>query len=256
MSGAVAGDARESAARPGLVPAVADRASGGQAHSAAVRTMFGRIAPTYDVLNHVLSGGIDVAWRHRAVAALRSAPAGATLDLCAGTMDLTVLLGRARPGGRLVAADFSEEMLARGRKKVPRAEIVVADAERLPFAEGEMAAVVCGFGVRNVADPLAALREVRRVLAPGGVFVTLEFFRPETTVTRALHRAYASVVLPLVGGVLSGDREAYAYLAQSMKGFLSRAEYEKALEEAGFIRLSGEDLTFGVASIVRAEAPS
>jgi ubiquinone/menaquinone biosynthesis methyltransferase len=257
VSGAAAGPGpSRGSVRAGLVPAVRDRASGGEAHATAVRTMFGRIAPTYDVLNHVLSGGIDVAWRHRAVAALRSAPEGATLDLCAGTMDLTMLLDRARPRGRLVAADFSEEMLARGRRKVPRAEVVVADAQKLPFGDGEMAAVVCGFGVRNVADPLSALREVRRVLAKGGVFVTLEFFRPETAVTRALHRAYASVVLPVVGGVLSGDREAYAYLAESMKGFLSRSEYERALETAGFARVSSEDLTFGVASIVRAEAPS
>jgi ubiquinone/menaquinone biosynthesis methyltransferase len=226
------------------------------AHANAVRAMFGRIAPTYDLLNRVLSVGLDAAWRKRAVAALSGAPDGATLDLCAGTLDLTALVDRARPSGRLVAADFSEEMLARGTKKAPRAEIVVADVHRLPFKDGEMAAVICGFGIRNLADPARAVREVKRVLRPGGVFVTLEFFRPDKGATRAFHRAYASVLLPLVGGVLSGDRGAYAYLASSIQGFWSRAEYEAELALSGFTRVSSEDLTLGVASIVHAEVPS
>jgi ubiquinone/menaquinone biosynthesis methyltransferase len=240
----------------GLVPEVAARGSASSGHAAAVRAMFGRIAPTYDLLNHVLSGGLDVAWRRRAVRALQGAKEGPVLDLCAGTMDLTALLARARPASRLVAADFSEAMLDRGRSKAPRAEVVVADAHDLPFADGEMAAVVCGFGVRNLADPRRAVREVRRVLSPGGSFVTLEFFRPESVPTRALHKAYASVLLPLVGGVLSGDRGAYAYLAESMAGFLTRGEYERTLESAGFARVSSEDLTLGVASIVCASVPS
>jgi ubiquinone/menaquinone biosynthesis methyltransferase len=147
-------------------------------------------------------------------------------------------------------------MLDRGRSKVPRAEVVVADAHSLPFADGEMAVVVCGFGVRNLSDPRRAVREVRRVLGPGGVFVTLEFFRPQSAPTRALHRAYSSLLLPLVGGVLSGDRGAYAYLAQSMAGFLTRGEYEETLAEAGFVGVSSEDLTLGVASIVVARVPS
>jgi ubiquinone/menaquinone biosynthesis methyltransferase len=251
-----AASTRESGEENDLAREVAGRALHAEAHATAVRAMFGRIAPTYDLLNHLLSGGVDVAWRQRAVAALALAPEGTTLDLCAGTMDLTELLDRARPRGRLIAADFSEGMLARGRSKVPRAEVVVADAEKLPFASGEMAAIVCGFGMRNIADPLSAMHEVRRVLAPGGVFVTLEFFRPETAVARAFHRTYASVVLPVVGGIFSGDWQAYAYLAKSMKRFLSRPGYENALKGAGFTRVSGEDLTFGVASIVRAEAPS
>jgi ubiquinone/menaquinone biosynthesis methyltransferase len=243
-----------SVARP--VPEVSLRPKDAAAHANAVRAMFGRIAPTYDLLNRVLSGGLDVAWRKRAVAALDGAPEGATLDLCAGTLDLTALVDRARPSGRLVAADFSDAMLAHGRKKSPRAEIVVADAHSLPFAEGEMAAVICGFGVRNLADPAKAVGEVKRVLRPGGVFVTLEFFRPDKGVTRAFHRAYASLLLPLVGGVLSGDRGAYGYLASSMQGFWSRSEYEATLVSSGFTRISSEDLTLGIASIVRAEVPA
>ncbi len=243
-----------SGARP--VAEVSLRPKDESAHADAVRAMFGRIAPTYDLLNRVLSGGLDAVWRRRAVAALAGAPEGPTLDLCAGTLDLTALVDRARPAARVIAADFSEVMLARGRDKSPRAEIVVADAHRLPFADGEMAAVICGFGVRNLADPERALCEVRRVLLRGGVFVTLEFFRPARGATRVFHRAYARVLLPLLGGALSGDSGAYSYLASSMQGFWSRAEYEASLIESGFTRVSGEDLTLGVASIVRAEVPS
>jgi len=239
----------------GPIASVAARAPQAEHHTDAVRDMFGRIAPTYDLLNRVLSGGLDAAWRRKAVDALQGAPGGASLDLCAGTLDLTVLLDRARPYDRLIASDFSEPMLNLGRSKAPRAEIVVADAQELPFADGSIAATVCGFGVRNVADTAKALREIRRVMAPGGVFVTLEFFRPSRLPTRLFHRAYASVLLPAVGGLLSGDRGAYAYLARSMDGFLSRTEYERLLSAAGFVRVKSEDLTLGVASIVRAEVP-
>ncbi len=245
VSDAVAGPIAEVDARGG-----GEAAAG---HTDAVRDMFGRIAPTYDLLNRVLSGGLDAAWRERAVAALRGAPRGPSVDLCAGTLDLTVLLDRARPHQRLIAADFSEPMLREGRAKVPRAELVVADAQALPFQDASIAAVVCGFGIRNVADPEKAIREVRRVLVPGGVFVTLEFFRPARLSTRLFHRAFATHVLPAVGGLLSGDRGAYAYLARSMDGFLSRAEYERAVAQAGFSSVTGEDLTLGIASIVRAE---
>jgi ubiquinone/menaquinone biosynthesis methyltransferase len=215
--------------------------------------MFDRIAPTYDSVNHVMSAGIDRRWRTRTVAQLAGGGAGPVLDLCAGTMDLTALVAAARPDDRIVALDFSPGMLDRGRAKVPRAETVVGDATALPFADGEFAAVVCGFGMRNLSDPRAGAREVRRVLQPGGVFVTLELFRPSRLATRAFHRAYARVVLPALGGWISGDRGAYEYLAGSMAGFLTRQEYERTLEEAGFAHVTGFDLTLGVASIVRAE---
>lgn len=238
------------------VASVSDRATDRDAHATAVREMFDRIAPTYDKLNRVLSAGVDVAWRRRAVGeALAGAPDGAILDLCAGTMDLTALLARARPSQRVVAADFAAQMLEAGQAKAPRAERVVADALALPFAPGEFSVVVCGFGVRNLADPARGAREVKRVLRPGGVFVVLEFFRPTTIVTHAFHAAYARGVLPTLGGLVSGDRSAYAYLAESMKGFLSRYEYEGTLRDAGFVNVRGRDLTLGVASIVRGEVP-
>ncbi len=222
-------------------------------HRDANRRMFERIAPTYDTLNRLMSAGIDRRWRARAVAQLRGAPPGPILDLCAGTLDLTRMVATVRPDARLVAADFSASMLEAGKHKVPRAERVVADATSLPFADGEFAAVICGFGMRNLASTEAGAREVLRVLSPGGVFVTLEFFRAARAATRAFHDVYARIVLPTVGGWVSGDRGAYEYLARSMAGFLTRREYEDLLGSVGFATVTGFDLTLGVASIVRAE---
>jgi ubiquinone/menaquinone biosynthesis methyltransferase len=219
-------------------------------HEAAARGMFERIAPTYDALNRILSAGIDRRWRARAVAEVARSPAGPVLDLCAGTMDLTAMLAREFPGERIVALDFSPKMLEAGRHKAAGAEVVVGDAMALPFEDRAFAAVVCGFGIRNLADPSRGAREALRVLRPGGVFVTLELFRPTRLATRAFHRAYAEVVLPAVGGIVSGDADAYRYLARSMAGFLTREEYERTLEKVGFDNVRGLDLTLGVASIV------
>ncbi len=237
------------------IPAVHAREAQPSAHDGAVRAMFDRIAPTYDLLNHLMSGGIDVAWRKKAIEQLAVAPSGAILDLCAGTMDLTALLARRFPNERLVASDFAAQMLDRGRKKAPNAEVVVADAMALPFADGEFSSVICGFGMRNLSDTRKGALEACRVLRPGGVFVTLEFFKPTQLATRAFHAAYAKVVLPTVGGLISGDRDAYAYLAKSMDGFLNRREYEQTLAGAGFVDVRGLDLTLGVASIVTAVVP-
>jgi ubiquinone/menaquinone biosynthesis methyltransferase len=217
--------------------------------------MFERIAPTYDLANHLMSAGLDRRWRERAMAQIEGAPPGPVLDLCAGTMDFSALLDAARPLDRIVAVDFSPAMLEAGRNKAPRAELVVGDATALPFADSEFAVVVCGFGVRNLADPVKGAREVLRVLKPGGVFVTLELFRPARLATRAFHLAYARFVLPAIGGLVSGERPAYEYLSRSMAGFLARAEYERALEGVGFSRVRGFDLLLGIASIVRGEAP-
>jgi ubiquinone/menaquinone biosynthesis methyltransferase len=225
-------------------------------HGAAAQGMFDRIAPTYDVLNRVLSAGVDERWRDRAVAMLAGAPSGPVLDLCAGTLDLAARIESARPGDPIVAADFSRAMLEAGRAKAPRTDLVVADATALPFRDGEFSAVVCGFGMRNLADLVRGTSEVRRVLRSGGVFVTLELFRPSRIVTRAFHQAYARMIVPLLGGWVSGDRGAYRYLARSMAGFLTREEYECVLSQAGFERVFGFDLTLGIASIVRAEVGS
>ena len=217
-------------------------------HGMAVRDMFNRIAPTYDLLNRLLSAGVDRRWRR---AALRRLPEkGPFLDNCAGTLDFSAMLSQARPGERVVAADFSPEMLERGAAKAPGVERVVADAMKLPFEDASFTGVVCGFGMRNLSDLSAGVAEAARVLRPGGVFVTLEFFHPVRPVTRLFHAVYNRVVLPTVGGLVSGDRRAYRYLAESMEGFCSRAGYQQLLEKSGFEAVSGQDLFLGVASLV------
>jgi ubiquinone/menaquinone biosynthesis methyltransferase len=213
-----------------------------------IRAMFDRIAPTYDLLNKVMSAGVDRRWREKAIAELRGV-ADPVLDLCAGTLDFSAMLVKSH---RVVAVDFSAEMLARGKMKAPSVETIVADAKELPFDESTFGAVVCGFGVRNVKELSTALSEVRRVLRPGGVFVTLDFFRPTRVATRAFHRAFEKWA-PALGGTLAKDREAYAYLAKSIVHFQTREEYEALLRSEGFVNVSGEDVTLGVASIVRGE---
>jgi ubiquinone/menaquinone biosynthesis methyltransferase len=224
------------------IAAVSERHGHEAAHGDAVRAMFDRIAPTYDLLNRVMSAGLDERWRARAVAELSRAPRGEVLDLCAGTLDLSRAIERTYPERSVVAADFAADMLERGRHKVARTEVVVADALNLPFESGRFAGVICGFGLRNLSDPRKGIAEAVRVLAPGGRLVILEFFRGERAVTRAFHVGFARVAS------VAGD--AYAYLARSMATFLTRRELESMLREHGFVDVHGEDLTLGVASIV------
>jgi len=233
-----------------------ERSAAPSAHAAANREMFDRIAPTYDLLNKLMSFGIDRRWRQKAIAALgrSGTPKGPVLDLCAGTLDLSALLEEAFPGERIVACDFSANMLEKGASKVTRTERVVGDALALPFEDASFGAVICGFGMRNLADLRKGIREARRVLRPGGVFVTLELFAASSMRTRAVHRAALRAALPALGAVVARDRDAYAYLAESMEGFVTRGEYEALLAEEGFEAPATEDLLLGVASIVRAVA--
>jgi demethylmenaquinone methyltransferase/2-methoxy-6-polyprenyl-1,4-benzoquinol methylase len=215
--------------------------------SRAVQMMFDGIAPTYDTLNRVLSLGIDQSWRRRAVAALGDVTGKPVLDICAGTLDLSAILAKA--GARVIATDFSQPMLVSGRHKTP-VPVVRADALRLPFADGAFAGAICGFGLRNLDDTYAGLEEMRRVLGRGGRLVVLDFFRPRHFVTRAVQTIYNQQVLPLVGGVVSGDRSAYRYLAESIDRFATRIDVESLCRAAGFSEAHGQDLTLGVASMV------
>jgi ubiquinone/menaquinone biosynthesis methyltransferase len=218
-----------------------------------VRSMFDRISPTYDLLNRLLSVGIDKRWRKRALQLLaRDLVEGPLLDSCSGTLDLAQAMAQSFAGRRVLAADFAREMMVRGRAKVgPEAALTVADAMRLPLRDEAFAGMTCAFGMRNLSDTEQGLREACRVLKPGGTFVVLEFYRPSRLLMRAFHAVYARFVLPVVGTLVSRDTEAYGYLAKSMQGFYTRAEFEALGKKAGFKSVEGEDLSFGIASLVR-----
>jgi demethylmenaquinone methyltransferase/2-methoxy-6-polyprenyl-1,4-benzoquinol methylase len=229
-------------------------AAGGREKRAYVRRIFSEIAPRYDLLNHLLSLNVDRAWRRRALDALGWAarPAGVYLDLCAGTLDVGAQLV-ARPGfrGLVLGADFAEPMLRAGAGKAPRASLapVAADALELPFADASADGAIVAFGIRNVADLGGALREVRRVLAPGARFVILEFTTPANALVRAGYHAYFHRVLPLVGRLVSGHRTAYAYLPKSVAHFPAPDALAAQMRAAGFAEVTWTPLTLGIAAI-------
>ncbi len=222
-----------------------------------VQRMFSEIAPRYDLLNHLLSFNVDRAWRRRAIAALawEHAPRGTYLDLCAGTLDVAAALAT-RPGfaGNVIGADFAEPMLRAGANKV-RSEVrspvapVVADALDLPLRDESAEGAIVAFGIRNVADLDGGLAEAFRVLKPGGRFVILEFSTPPSPIVRAAYHAYFHHVLPAIGGAVSGHGAAYRYLPRSVAHFPSAPELAARLDEAGFVRVTWEPLTFGVATL-------
>jgi demethylmenaquinone methyltransferase / 2-methoxy-6-polyprenyl-1,4-benzoquinol methylase len=222
--------------------------------AAHVRRMFSSIAPRYDLLNHLLSLNIDRLWRRWAVNRLRweDHPTGLFLDNCAGTLDLASELA-ARTGfrGRVVGSDFTHAMLEQGVHKVERLPVhpVCADALALPYADETFSGATVGFGVRNLADLDAGLREVHRVLAPGARFVILEFSLPTAPLVRAGYLAYFRHVLPLVGRVVSGHRTAYQYLPDSVAHFPTGDALAARLRAAGFARVTWEPVTFGIAAI-------
>ncbi|HEX6244102.1 MAG TPA: ubiquinone/menaquinone biosynthesis methyltransferase [Polyangiales bacterium] len=235
-----------------LIAEVAARGGQPSEHAVAVRSMFDRISPTYDLLNRVMSAGIDRRWRARALTVLSEGlPDGPLLDSCAGTLDLAQAMEARFSGRRVVAADFSREMLRKGQDKVRAVPLAVGDAMRLPFASSAFAGMTCAFGIRNLSNPEQGLREALRVLKPGGALVVLEFFRPSTFLMRLFHGTFARFMLPTLGFLISRDREAYGYLARSMQGFYSRQEFEQLGLKAGFSRVESEDLSFGIASLIR-----
>ncbi|HEX6536921.1 MAG TPA: ubiquinone/menaquinone biosynthesis methyltransferase [Gemmatimonadaceae bacterium] len=231
-----------------------DAAAGGAAKRAYVRRIFSEIAPSYDLLNHLLSLNIDRGWRRRAIDALRAErrPDGVYVDVCAGTMDVGAELAR-RPGfrGRVVAADFAEPMLRHGAAKTRGAPVrpVVADALQLPIPDGAADGVIVAFGVRNFDDIDAGLREMTRVLAPGARLVILECSTPRFAIVRVLYHLYFHRVLPLIGRLVSGHRTAYRYLPESVANFPTAPELARRLERAGLARVGWRALTFGIAAV-------
>jgi demethylmenaquinone methyltransferase/2-methoxy-6-polyprenyl-1,4-benzoquinol methylase len=214
--------------------------------------MFDAIARRYDLLNHVLSGGIDRQWRKRAIRSLALTGTERVLDLCTGTGDLAVAAARARPSAaRVVGIDFAGAMLQVGREKLRKADLdaritlVRGDATRLPLDEGVMDAITIGFGIRNVDDMEGACREMRRVLKPGGRLAILEFAVPTVPGVSALYLWYLHHVLPRIGRAISRHHAAYGYLTASIDAFSTPDEFVKILRQGGFMAVSAVPLTFG-----------
>jgi demethylmenaquinone methyltransferase/2-methoxy-6-polyprenyl-1,4-benzoquinol methylase len=218
---------------------------------ARIAGMFDAIAARYDLLNHLLSAGIDRRWRRQAVASLALRGGERVLDVCTGTADLALAaLAGPRPPARVVGVDFADAMLRVGQRKLRRRDASVAlvrgDATRLPVVGGSVDAVTVGFGIRNVEDTAAACAELRRVLAPGGRLAVLEFAVPTAPLVRAVYLWYFRNVLPLIGRLVSRHDAAYGYLPASVGAFASPDEFVKLLQRSGFVDVAAVPLTFGI----------
>lgn len=233
-------------------------------HPAKIAGMFDAIAGRYDLLNHLLSGGLDLYWRARAIRALGFTGRELVLDLCTGTGDLAVaaLKPRRAHAQRVVGLDFSAEMLRVGRHKLragghtARAPLVRADAMRLPIADGTIDAVTMAFGIRNVLDPDVACAEVFRVLRPGGRLAILEFSLPPHPWLRALYLWYFRHVLPRIGRLVSRHSDAYTYLPESVGAFFPPETFAALVTRAGFGEVRSVPLTFGVVYLYTARKAS
>ncbi len=221
-----------------------------------IQSMFTRIAGTYDELNHKLSLGKDEGWRKAAVAAMLrgGAKPKKVLDLCAGTGDMTLALVTDDMDCKVVMLDFSREMLKLAKSKTKgvsgRVTALEADAAKTPFQDMTFDAAMCGFGVRNMESAEAGLREIARVLKPGGRVVVLDFFKPEGGLMTAFYKFYMNFVVTKVGAAISKDPSAYSYLPTSAKNFMAVGEFAKLMGDCGFKDVSVETYTAGIAAAV------
>ena len=245
--------------RPAAGPSPADK-SGDK-----VRGMFAEIAPRYDLVNRILSGGIDLWWRHVTVRRAPPPPGGAILDVCTGTGDLAIAYADraaaipigAGPPPRVVASDFCRPMLDRGRVKSaarhPEIEWVEADAMALPFPAADFDLVTVAFGLRNIADTRRGLGEMARVLRPGGTLAILEFSIPGNAAVRAGYLWYFRHVLPRLGNAVARNAsDAYTYLNKSVEDFPSGEALARLVRAAGFRDVEQVPLTFGIATLTLA----
>lgn len=226
-----------------------------------VKAMFGAIAPRYDLNNRLHSLGQDQTWRRRAVAAAAVGPGEVVLDVACGTGDLAIAFSRG-PAGRVIGVDFAFEMLAVAQHKKPstgRTPLAyqAGDATRLPVGDASVDVVSIAFGLRNVADPGAAVAEFHRVLRPGGRLVILEFSRPTNPVLRSLYDFYFQRVMPRTAAIIAGDRSgAYQYLPRSVSTFLTRQATMELMRSHGFTAAESRPLTLGIAVVYRGVKPA
>jgi demethylmenaquinone methyltransferase / 2-methoxy-6-polyprenyl-1,4-benzoquinol methylase len=211
--------------------------------------LFDAIAPTYDLLNRVLSFGIDQVWRRAAAEALSPLHGKRILDLCCGTGDLTAVLRK--KGARPVSLDFSPNMIRRGiKKKAIDSRATVSDASFLPFKDNAFNAAAIAFGARNIPDLTRFLKETSRVLIPGGNLVILELVRPETRLIKPIYRIYLNHVLPFIGKMISRNGWAYAYLAQTIATFIDPETLIHMMKQNGFEHIRCFRLTAGIAALI------
>jgi demethylmenaquinone methyltransferase/2-methoxy-6-polyprenyl-1,4-benzoquinol methylase len=220
-----------------------------------VRDKFASISNKYDFLNSLLSLKVDSYWRWVTTRELKEFPEGAVLDLCAGTLPLSLELTRQAPKRTVVSVDFCEDMLRSGLKNLPADErrmrigAVCGDGEEIPAASQKFWGVTVAFGVRNLAHTEKGLAEMFRVLKPGGKLLILEFSRPRNTFFKPIYNFYLNRVLPKVAGLVSGDKEAYEYLANSIAEFYEPEELLAMIKEAGFSRQYCKPLTMGIVTV-------
>ncbi len=223
-----------------------------------VEHMFDAISPKYDLLNRLFSLGIDQGWRRKVIRMLKREPVERLLDVATGTADLAIMAARKEAARQVIGVDISEGMLSHGREKVKTAGLEgrlllqQADSHALPFADGAFDAVTVAFGARNFEDLERGLREMLRVLRPGGRLFVLEFSRPRKAPMKQLFRFYFHRVMPAVGRMVSKDSAAYTYLPESVDAFPDGAEFERILERCGGREALARPLTGAIATIYSA----
>lgn len=221
-----------------------------------IGALFDRIAGTYDGLNHGLSLNIDKRWRRKTVQ--RMAASGHVLDVAIGTADLTIEMLRQGKAQRVTGIDLSEQMMEVGRRKVERLRVtgkvafVFGNAQKMPFDDASFDGVTCAYGCRNFSDLDAGLKEMYRVLKPGGQVTILEFSYPKNPFIRWIYDLYFSHILPFVGRIVSRDKTAYSYLNKSVKHFCWGEAFVKHLTDAGFKDAQFTPLTFGITTVYTA----
>lgn len=226
-----------------------------------VREMFDNIAPAYDLMNRMMTLGIDRSWRRLAVDAVRASGARDILDLATGTGDLAIQLARQIDGSHITGADLSEEMLQIGRRKVEeagltdRVTLICADGLRLPFDDASFDAVTVAFGIRNFEDLRAGYSEMARILRPGGMICILELSQPRSPLVFPFYRFYTRVIIPAVGRLVSHDCRAYTYLPESIAAVPQGNRMTALIESAGLTGARCRSLTLGVCSLYTAVRP-
>jgi demethylmenaquinone methyltransferase/2-methoxy-6-polyprenyl-1,4-benzoquinol methylase len=216
-----------------------------------VRGLFSDIAGRYQVVNHILSGGLDFYWRAIAVRLIRPWNPSMVLDVATGSGDLAMAISKACPQARVVGADFCAPMLEVARRNgLP--ELVVADGMSLPLADQNFDVVTAAFGLRNMASWEKGLSEMARVLRPGGHLLILDFSLPELPVIRPLYRFYLHHILPHIAGLATGRKDAYEYLGESIEQFPSGEKMTSLIESCGFKNAKSHPLTLGTVSIYTA----